>query len=51
MLVASRPNKKQRSNLVWTRFVPTNENDNVLSADKCLKTRAGNNLTQDGLPK
>ena len=51
MLVTSWPNKKQRNNLVWIRFVPTDENNNSLSADECLKKHAGNDLTQDGLPK
>ena len=51
MLVASRSNKKQRNNLVWIRFFPTNENNDAVLADEYFKTHVGNNLSQDGLPK
>ena len=51
MLVTSRSSKKQRKNIVWIRFAPTDENNDALSADECLKTRTRSDLTQDGLPK
>ena len=51
MLVTSRPNKKQRSNLVWIAFVPTGDNNDTLSANENLKTRIGNDLSQGGPPK